>query len=198
VQEGDVVFSFVGAMLVGKGVIPLARAFTRLTNVFPTAHLALAGLSSLWDPPLTQDVPRKQLEAGVHEELAALDKNRVHVLGNVAASEMPSVYAASDVVVVPSVWREAFGLVALEAMASARAVIASRSGGLVEVVNARTGILVEPGDEVQLLAAMHRLAESPQLRTRLGLAGQEEAKRFSWESAGRRIDQIYAEHQIGS
>lgn len=82
--------------------------------------------------------------------------------------------------VVPSVWPEPFGLVAVEAMSSAVPVVASRTGGLPEIVaDGVTGILVTPGDTAELRAALLRLEHSPELRRAMGAAGLSHAKQFS-------------------
>ena len=84
---------------------------------------------------------------------------------------------------------EALGIVNLEAMAAAKAVIATRVGGVPELVlDGVTGLLVKPGDVGELAGAMDRLRSDQALRDRLGKAGAEEAERFGWtEIAGQYI-----------
>jgi glycosyltransferase involved in cell wall biosynthesis len=96
-------------------------------------------------------------------------------------------------VVVPSISEEAFGLVALEAMAAGRAVIASRIGGLKEVVsNGETGLLVEPGDIAALTAAMTTLIEDAELRDRLGQNGRIAAAQFGEAQVVPQIESVYS------
>src|SRR5262249_50432454 len=84
--------------------------------------------------------------------------------------------AAADIVALPSL-HEGLGVAALEAMAAGRAVVASRVGGLAEVVvHDETGLLVSPGDVAGLAAALGRLAEDRALRARLGAAGQQRVR----------------------
>jgi glycosyltransferase involved in cell wall biosynthesis len=86
--------------------------------------------------------------------------------------DMPACLAAADIVALPSL-HEGLGVAALEAMAAGRPVLASRVGGLGEVVVAEeTGLLVPPGDADALAAALARLAGDPALRARLGAAGR--------------------------
>jgi glycogen synthase len=90
---------------------------------------------------------------------------------------VPAVYAAADAVVFPVTWQEPWGLVPLEAMASGRPLVASRSGGgpaeyLAEDVNC---LQFEPGDADGLAAALRRLAADPGLRERLTRAGTDTA-----------------------
>jgi glycosyltransferase involved in cell wall biosynthesis len=80
--------------------------------------------------------------------------------------------AAADVVALPSL-HEGLGVAALEAMAAGRPVVASRVGGLAEVlVDGESGLLASPGDPASLAGALRRLAADPALRARLGQAGR--------------------------
>ena len=82
-------------------------------------------------------------------------------------------YAALDIVCVPSTEAEAFGLVAVEAMAAARPVVAARIGGLPEVVvDGETGLLHPAGDARALAARLQELIIDPQRRHDLGQAGR--------------------------
>ncbi|MDD5557487.1 MAG: glycosyltransferase family 4 protein [bacterium] len=103
--------------------------------------------------------------------------------------KLPALYAAADICVVPSVWREPFGIAAVEAMAAGRPVVASRSGGLADIVeDGATGLLVEPGDARALAAALERLVVDPALRGEMGRAGRERAERlYSWEAVMRTV-----------
>ena len=85
--------------------------------------------------------------------------------------DVPACLAAADVVAQPSLM-EGLGVAALEAMAAERALVASRVGGLAEVVvHEETGLLVPPGDPGALATALGRLATDRALRARLGAAG---------------------------
>jgi glycosyltransferase involved in cell wall biosynthesis len=96
--------------------------------------------------------------------------DRVSFLG--FTEEVAPVLAAADVVVVPS-RNEGLGVAALEAMAAGKPVVASRVGGLTDLlVDGESGLLVPPDDPPALAAALARLAGDAVLRTRLGAAGQ--------------------------
>jgi glycosyltransferase involved in cell wall biosynthesis len=85
--------------------------------------------------------------------------------------DVPACLAAADIVALPS-HHEGLGVAALEAMAAGRPVVASRVGGLAEVlVHETTGLLVPPGDPGALATALARLAGDPALRARFGAAG---------------------------
>lgn len=83
-----------------------------------------------------------------------------------------SVLDACDIAVIPSTEPESFGMVALEAMAASKPVIAANHGGQVEiVVHGETGLLVSPGDAFALAEAIKRLAADAQLRRKMGDSG---------------------------
>jgi L-malate glycosyltransferase len=105
---------------------------------------------------------------------------------------------SADVFVHPAIWAEAFGWTIAEAMACGCAVIASRSGGIPELVeNGESGLLVEPGSVEELTTALNRLLSSQGLRERLAQAARRRVEeRFSlarsaalhvswWENAVR-------------
>jgi glycosyltransferase involved in cell wall biosynthesis len=98
-----------------------------------------------------------------------------------------ALFRAADVVVVPSLWEEAFGLVAVEGMAAGAAVVVSDAGGLGEVVG-DTGLVVPRGDVAALRRGLERLVRSPEERTRLGAdASRRAAARFT-------LDRMIAQH----
>jgi glycosyltransferase involved in cell wall biosynthesis len=100
---------------------------------------------------------------------------RVLVLGR--RGDVPNLMCAADVLLVPSRWFEAFSLVAAEAAAAGIPVIASRIGGIPEVVlDGKTGLLITPGDRPALLAAVTRLLADSALSSRLGSAARRRAE----------------------
>lgn len=106
---------------------------------------------------------------------------------------LDSIYEASDAVIQPSVQPESFGYVALEGMMAGKPVVASKTGGLVDlVVNGKTGLLVEPGDSSQLATAMMRIAEDRDYAKELGTRGKERALNlFNMERNAKSIQELY-------
>ncbi len=107
-------------------------------------------------------------------------------VGFVPPGELGPYFERSAVVVCPS-RREGYGVVAREAMAYGRPVVASAVGGLVDAVEDEvTGLLVPPRDASALRSAVERLLGDAELRGRLGAAARHRAcERFSWEAATR-------------
>jgi glycosyltransferase involved in cell wall biosynthesis len=94
-------------------------------------------------------------------------------------SDVNRFMALADVVVVPSVYRDSAPLGAVEAMAAARPVVATRVGGLPELVaDGVTGILVDPQAPQQLASALLRLLTEPGLAAAMGSAGRERAEKY--------------------
>jgi glycosyltransferase involved in cell wall biosynthesis len=103
--------------------------------------------------------------------------------------KLPELYAQADICIVPSICEEAFGIVAAEAMAAGRPVIASRVGGLqFSVVDGITGLLFEPGDAEGLAEKIALLLDNADLRQRMGAAGCQRAAQYDWQ---RIIEQDY-------
>ena len=94
--------------------------------------------------------------------------------------------------VCPSLY-EPLGIVNLEAMACGTAVVASRIGGIPEVVvDGETGLLVPPEDSYALAAALNELARNPERAEAMGRAGRERAvTQFSWTSVARTTLDLY-------
>lgn len=113
---------------------------------------------------------------------------------------MPAVMAALDILVQASTEPEPFGRVLIEAMASARPVIATRGGGTSEVVaEGETGLLVPPRDAGALADAVLRLLDDSALREKLGRAGRERAEAlFGADRHAAEVMAVYEELLGGS
>lgn len=122
-------------------------------------------------------------------------KGRVTLEGSLTHAELPGAYAEADAVVVPSVQdssgdRDGLPNVVLEAMACARAVVASRISAIgCAVGDGETGLLVPPGDAHALASALRRLAGAPALLERLGRGGR--ARVESDYEVGRCTERLY-------
>jgi len=120
-------------------------------------------------------------------------EEQITFTGPLPRGEVIRAYGSADIFVLPSLF-EPFGIVLLEAMAAGLPVVASRVGGIVEVVeDAATGLLVTPGDPRALAKAVGRLISDPSLRSRMGEAGRRKAAAYSWDVLLPRILKVYAE-----
>lgn len=118
--------------------------------------------------------------------------DRVRMLGFVADPQ--PVFAAADVVAVPSTRPDPLPNSALEALAAGVPVVAAAHGGLTEIVrDGETGLLVPPGDAAALARALRRLADDPVERTRMGEAAAADAgARFGVERMLDEVETVYA------
>ncbi|HKX48390.1 MAG TPA: glycosyltransferase family 4 protein [Gaiellaceae bacterium] len=157
------------------------------------------------EPPHVLFVGRLSEEKGVLDFLAATEGLGRVVVGDgplrdrapeargfVAPSELGAYYERAAVVVCPS-HREGYGVVAREAMAHGRPVVASGVGGLLDAIDdGVTGLLVPPRDPAALRAALETLLADATLRRRLGDAAREAAReRFSWSTSTQRTLDAY-------
>lgn len=169
---------FVARLVQHKGVEQIIDAMRLLA---PPASLLVAGDGDR----------RRVLEARARASPAA---DRIFFLGPIPLADLPDIYRACDVFVLPSVSRlEAFGIVALEAMACGLPVVASNIPGVREVVSDGVeGLLANPLDTKDFADAIHELLVNPLKRADLGRNGRAKVIReFTWERVADRVMEIY-------
>ncbi|MCI4323256.1 MAG: glycosyltransferase family 4 protein [Thermoplasmata archaeon] len=172
---------FVGRLASNKGLEGLVDAFVPLASHDPTASLVLIGE----DGGMRDRVERRIRERGL--------AGRVQRTGHVEDEALlASAFRSAQLVVLPSDY-EAFGLVLLEALGHGRCVIASRVGGIPEVLDGgKAGCLVPPHDVPALSEALLRLWDSEVERVRLGAYGRTEVvPRYSWDRVAAEIQQLF-------
>jgi glycosyltransferase involved in cell wall biosynthesis len=118
--------------------------------------------------------------------------DKVEWWGAIPNPQVAEFYRGLDVVVVPS-RQESFGVTAVEGSACERPIIASRVGGLPEVVlDGKTGIMIEPENVESLTLAMEYLIEHPDERNRMGKAGREFVlKHYDWQKNVTQMEYVY-------
>ncbi|MFO8071204.1 MAG: glycosyltransferase family 4 protein [Polyangia bacterium] len=130
------------------------------------------------------------------ERLARRSRTRVLFTGEVGPRRRAELLAACDCFVLPSRdlpggRREGLPLALLEALAAGRPVVASRSGGVEDLVGEGvSGLLVPPGDTARLDRAIDELAASPQLARRLAGAAKKEGARRDWSKLGKTYEDL--------
>jgi glycosyltransferase involved in cell wall biosynthesis len=174
-----------------------ARLGARDVRVVPSGVSLPEQVAEPDDPPHVLFVGRLSEEKGIGELMEAtagiprvivgdgpLRTGVPEALGFVPPGELGRFYERAAVVACPS-HREGYGVVAREAMAYGRPVVASAVGGLRDAVkDGATGLLVAPGDPIALRAAIERLLGDGELRRRMGAAARELARvEFSWAAA---------------
>jgi glycosyltransferase involved in cell wall biosynthesis len=160
---------FVGDLRRDKGIDVLLEAYQGLADAPP-----LVMIGRRLDETPTELPPNVRiLESWPHQAVMAA-------------------WRRSMLALAPSIWNEPFGIVVIEAMAAGRPVIASRIGGLPDiVVDGESGLLVPPGDAAALRAAIARLIADPELRARMGQAGHARVDRFRVSTVVPKIESVY-------
>jgi spore coat protein SA len=108
-----------------------------------------------------------------------------------AASALAEEFRRADIFCSPSVWEEPFGLVNVEAMASALPVVSTRGGGVPEIFSGGGGVLVERGSATELASALEALIRNGKRRSELASEGYRSFQRnFTWKTVHRRYREV--------
>jgi D-inositol-3-phosphate glycosyltransferase len=194
IAEGDKVILFTGRLERLKGVETLIHALAAILDGRTARDVRLLVLGA--------DSSNGILEAGVHggerarlEALAveiAVD-DRVDFLGTVDHHDLPAYYSLADVCAVPS-YSESFGLVAVEAEACGIPVVASRIGGLRQLVlDGISGYTVAGHEPLVWAEALKHVIDNPEATRVMGSAARRLAQAYSWENSADQLLTAYAE-----
>jgi len=179
------VILFVGRLHPQKGVDFLLKSIPLVQKRVTDVKLLVVG-------PLTGG----PFEERLRRLISKLRLRNVIFTGTVDVfEELPKIYAACNVFSCPSAWGEAFGNVAIEAMASGKPVVATRSGGLPEIVeDGKVGYIVPRMREKELARALIEILEDEDLQKRMGRAARKRAEEsFSWDTVATRYIKLYEE-----
>jgi len=174
-----IVFGIIGRLKPQKDHATFLESAREILVQYPTARFLVVG-----DGPLYSELEAKALELDLFPSLIFTG----------VRTDIPAVMSALDVLVLSSRW-EGLPNVVLEAMAAARAVVATSVDGVEGVVTSgKTGLLVPPGDSLALAQACLELVSNPDLRYRLGQAGYRYvAENYSLDMMVDRYEARYAE-----
>jgi glycosyltransferase involved in cell wall biosynthesis len=176
----------VGRLVERKGVEVLVRALARVVEHRP-ARLVVVG-----EGPRAGRIRRVAREHGVAD--------RVELTGHLSDEALSREYRRCDIFVLPAVVdrkgdTEGLGVVLLEALRFGRPVVASRAGGIPDIVeDGVTGWLTPPGDPDELARVLLRVADSPRESRRVARRGRRiVAERFSWDRIMVDLEACYRE-----
>jgi glycogen synthase len=181
-----VVVLYSGRLVERKGIRDLLAAAPLVLAAVPSVRFVLVG----GPPPLSGDEVARQW---LSDDLAA-ERERIFFTGWLAPDRVAAWYRFADVLVVPSRY-EPFGMVLLEGMLHGLAVVASATGGPVEIVrDGESGLLFPPRDVAMLAERLIRVATSTELRERLGReAAADVRERWTWPARVSRMQEVYRE-----
>lgn len=176
-EATTIIFS-AGTLHERKGYKHLIAAFKKIVGQFDNLKLVIAG-EGPERPALEKLIKNLDLE------------KRVVLLGQ--RNDIPELMQAGDIFILPSL-KEAFGLVILEAMQNGLPVIASRVGGIPEIITSeKIGLLTEPADKNSLVKALQKLLSHPNLRLELRQSGLQHWQHFSASKMASETAKIYQE-----
>ena len=166
IKKDDVCFVYSGRVCPKKGVLELIKAFKMLRDNYNNVKLLIIGkpdFSKDGETPYIQEL--KEISENIKEDII--------FTGFVDHDNIPTFLSIGDCAVIPTICEEAFGVVALEAMAMKKAVISTNSGGIVEVLNDECAIIVNKEEYIikNLFDAMKKIAKNKELCKTLGKCG---------------------------
>lgn len=162
---------FAGTLGRYKGVDILLEARHRMRNKLP---LVLVGV--------------------LHGDLPPITESGVIVANSVPNLQVMASWLHASIAIVPSVWHEPIGQVAIEAMLAGRPVVASDVGGLRDIVqHGSTGLVVPPGDPDALASALDSLLDNSEVQQRMGEAGRIRARQFEADAVVPRVLEVFEE-----
>lgn len=168
----DYIVFYSGRLTKEKGILELIRAFKQINSI-PNIKLIIAG-ASFYGKDNNETLYIKELQ-----EEARDIKEKVYFTGYVDYKEMPSILKIANVVVVPSLWEEPFGLTVLEAMSAGIPLIATRCGGIPEVCG-DTAILIERENITHNIAkAILSIYNNPEVAKLMAQKAKERSKLFN-------------------
>ncbi|MDA1060373.1 MAG: glycosyltransferase [bacterium] len=174
-KENTLIVTCIAELHERKGQKYLIEAIPEVTEEFPNVKFVFIGKGPN-EENLKKLVKKLKLEK--------------HVTFTGQQKEIPKLLKSSDIFCLPS-RREAFGLVNLEAMLTPLPVIATKVGGIPEIINENTGILVQPEDSKSLSQALNILIENPKIREKMALNGQKQALTFDAQNMAKKYEKIY-------
>jgi len=178
----DRVLLIVSRLTPWKGHMTLLEAVARLADRWPRLKMVVVGEVAFWEADYEQQLKQRAAELGLTER----------VLWTGFRSDVPELLRLCDIFVLPSVG-EPFGRVIIEAMATGRPVVATKSGGVPEVVvDGQTGLLVPPEDAQCLGGAIQTLLADSQRGQQMGAQGLTRAHQlFSADRVAQQAQELY-------
>lgn len=176
ISERNIVFLFSGRLTAEKGAKELLRSFVDVAKKNKDVHLVIAG-SFFFNSDITSRFERELWELSRQPQL----QGRITFTGFVDYEKMPDLYAAADVCVMPSIWDDPAPLAIIESLAAGKPIITTSSGGIPEYVNGDCAIILNRNSNLiqSLTDAMLKLAESQDLREKMGNASRELGSRLT-------------------
>lgn len=168
INNNDIVVGYCGRIAEEKGILELIKAIKKIKT---NKNIKLLIVGSQWYDELKQDKYMLELQKEIKEI-----ENKVIFTGYIKQENMPSIYNIIDILVIPSLCEEAFGCVAIEAMALGKPLIVAKSGGLPEIIKEEYGYIIEKNSQFidNMAKYIEKLVENDNIRIEYGKNAKEE------------------------
>lgn len=171
---------FVGRFEPRKGLKYLLQAFPMIIKEFPGAKLIVVGSGFL------ERYYRRYIEEHI--------KENVVFVGRVSPDDLPRYYASCDIYCSPATGAESFGIVLLEAMATAKPIVASDIPGYRTILEeGKEGLFFKACDPVSLAEKIVYLLKDIESMKNMGEAGRKKARQYDWEIVTKQVVDFYSE-----
>ena len=178
--EDSFIILYVGRLVPRKGIRILLDSMPYILKKIPEAKLVIVG----------EGILLNELK-----ERAKVLEIEEHVIfrGGVSQNNLPDIYRSSDIVVIPSIYGESFGIVAIEAMACGKPVIASPVGGLQEIIiDGINGLLLKSVNITEIVEKIYYLYVNKELYKEISLNALKIVyEKYSWDKLISEIEKIY-------
>ncbi len=178
-KPGDPLLVWVGRVIEQKGLKYLLQSLPAVLKTFPTAKLLIIGTGTS-----VKKLQKQAKKLGISNAIVfyGAENNR---------KKLNKLLNGCDLFVFPSIW-EPFGLVIIEAMASGLPVVATRTGGIPEIVNSKNGWLIPSRNSKALAIAIAAALKRKDLLRKIGLNGRKIVeKKFNWRKAAQETIGVY-------
>lgn len=173
------IITMIGRINPGKGQLFFLEMASRISRTFPQCHFVLVGDPFPGYECIQEEIRFAIIEKGLSEKVIDLGFR----------TDVPKILAASDIFVLPSILPDSFPTVILEAMASGKPIVATRSGGASEMIlEGETGFLIPIGDVEKGIEKFSKLIENEAMRLEMGKAGRSRVlKDYSFKAFEEKI-----------
>jgi glycosyltransferase involved in cell wall biosynthesis len=176
---------YIGRLETRKGVYNLARAIPLVLKSFPNSKFTFLGKDS-------RGPRREKSMLTVLKQIIGESHSNVSFLDYVPLTEVPSIIAKADICVFPSLW-ENFPNVCLEAMTAGKSIVASKNGGMVDMLqDNKGGVLVDPHEPSDIANGIIQLLSDSNFRNEAGKRNREKAVRYYGGDLTDELVQLYS------
>lgn len=184
IKKQDYVVLYVGRIMSEKGVLELIKSFNIAKEKNKNLKLLIVGGE--------KDNKKNTIEyMKIIDRESRKNKESIIFYGKATGKELLTLYSITDLQVIPSIWEEAFGLIAVEGICAAHPLIVTNSGGLTEIVNNDSAIIVNRDNIIEELSeAILKISSDNALATKLVTNASKVKRNFDYEKYNKRFDEL--------